>query len=134
VLFALPAGCAGDADVSLAVVAHVFPINPTVKEGLEIRADGSAVIDGRVCAVDSDATSALESLAQRTWMQNSGGNAGNCNGSLSFDLLAFLAAHPAALGHPLFVGERFYVQAWYRDTLAPAHTNLSNAARVELCP
>jgi hypothetical protein len=76
----------------------------------------------------------VKSPAQRTPAQFSGGNAGACDGSLAIDWLAFLASHPAALGQPLTIGERFYAQAWFRDPPASKSTNLSDALQWTICP
>jgi hypothetical protein len=71
---------------------------------------------------------------QRTPPQSSAGTATTCNGALALDVLAFLSATPSALGHPLFVGERFDAQLWFRDPPAPKTTNLSNAITFWLTP
>lgn len=71
---------------------------------------------------------------QRTLQQSSGGIVGQCDGSLSLDLRAFLAANPFAQGNPLSAGTQFSVQGWFRDPLAPRATNLSDAITISACP
>jgi len=71
---------------------------------------------------------------QRTTSSNSGGTVNNCDGSISIDWLAFVAAHPGALGQPLTPGAIIDAQCWYRDPPAPKGTNLSNGIEFELCP
>jgi hypothetical protein len=67
-------------------------------------------------------------------VQSSGGNLFACNGALSVDFLAFMAAHPTALGQPIAVGQRFNAQAWFRDPPAPKTTSLSDALEFPLLP
>ncbi len=71
---------------------------------------------------------------QRTLQQSSGGTVGQCDGALSFDLRAFLAANPLAQGNPLSAGTQFSVQCWFRDPPAPRATNLSDAITITACP
>jgi hypothetical protein len=67
---------------------------------------------------------------QRTPPQNSGGTVGACDGSFALDWNAFQGSNPSALGQPWLVGEKAYLQAWYRDPPAPKTTNLSNAVEL----
>jgi len=76
----------------------------------------------------------VKSPVQRLPSQNSGGTANSCNGSLSLDWLAWIAAHPAALGQPFSAGQIVYAQSWFRDPPAPSSTNLSNAVQFALQP
>jgi hypothetical protein len=69
----------------------------------------------------------VKNPTQRTPPQSSGGTAGACDGALALDWNAYQSANPAALGNPWTVGDKVYVQAWYRDPPAPKTTNLSNA-------
>lgn len=64
--------------------------------------------------------------------QSSGGTAGQCNGSFVTNWDAFQTANPAALGNPWVVGDRVFVQAWYRDPWAVNTSNLSNAVELTL--
>jgi hypothetical protein len=70
----------------------------------------------------------------RTGVQNSGGVLGSCNGSLALDWNAFQAAHPGALGAPWNVGEKVYLQGWYRDPTSCKTTSLSNALELTYQP
>jgi hypothetical protein len=76
----------------------------------------------------------VKSPTQRTPVQNGGGTLNACNGVLSVDLLAFLAANPGALGSPFAAGSPVYLQAWFRDPPAPKTTNLSDALQVTMLP
>jgi Tol biopolymer transport system component len=71
---------------------------------------------------------------QRTDSQNSGGAFNHCNGTLSLDWNAYIAAHPTALGIPFAAGQHVYAQAWYRDPPAPKTTNLSDALEFVVQP
>jgi hypothetical protein len=71
---------------------------------------------------------------QRTTPQLSGGTAGACNGSLSVDWSAFVAANPTSLGVPFQAGDRVFAQGWFRDPGAPKATNLSNGLEFALVP
>lgn len=63
---------------------------------------------------------------------HSGGTAGQCDGSYVINWDAFQAANPAALGNPWAVGDKVFVQSWYRDPLAVRTSNLSNALELTL--
>jgi hypothetical protein len=76
----------------------------------------------------------VKSPTQRTSFHSSGGTAGSCDGTLSVDWLAFVAANPGALGTPLTPGALVNAQAWFRDPPAPGATNLSNALEFSVCP
>ncbi|MCY3004085.1 MAG: thrombospondin type 3 repeat-containing protein [Planctomycetota bacterium] len=69
----------------------------------------------------------VKSPTQRMSTQNSGGTSGACNGSLSIDFLAWVAAAPAPLGTPFQSGDVVNVQTWYRDPPSTKTTTLSNA-------
>jgi hypothetical protein len=71
---------------------------------------------------------------QRTNSQSSSGTAGVCDGAMTLDWNAWQAAHPTALGQPWGVGDKVYVQAWYRDPPAPKGTNLSDALELTYVP
>jgi len=71
---------------------------------------------------------------QRTPLQSTGGTIGACNGSLSIDWLAYVAANPGALGAPFQAGDTLQAQAWYRDPPSPKTTSLSDAVEFALCP
>jgi hypothetical protein len=76
----------------------------------------------------------VKTPTQRLPVANSGGLGGQCNGVLSIDWRAWVAANPGTLGAPLSPGETFNAQAWYRDPPAPKSTNLSNALEFTIVP
>jgi len=57
-----------------------------------------------------------------------------CEGSRVLDWNAYQTAHPLALGNLGSVGDKVYVQAWFRDPLAIKSTNLSNAIEMTYVP
>ena len=63
---------------------------------------------------------------------DSGGAAGQCNGSYVINWDAFQAANPTALGNPWIAGDKVFVQSWYRDPSAVKTSNLSNALELTL--
>jgi DNA-binding beta-propeller fold protein YncE len=71
---------------------------------------------------------------QRMPVQPSGGTSGACDGSLSRDWLAYVAANPGALGVPFAAGNVVQVQGWYRDPPAVKTTNLSDGLEFTLEP
>jgi hypothetical protein len=71
---------------------------------------------------------------QRMPVLQSGGVDGQCDGVLSVDWLQHLSTHPQALGLPFSVGDGVWAQAWFRDSAAPAATNLSDGLRWTMCP
>lgn len=76
----------------------------------------------------------VKAPTQRTGSQFSAGAVGACNGAFTLDFNLYMATHPLALGQPLFAGELFFAQAWFRDPPAPKTTNMSNALRFQLAP
>jgi hypothetical protein len=77
----------------------------------------------------------VKSPTQRTPAQNSGGTVGQCNGSLSIDFNATMAAAGGTvLGTPAFAGMVVYLQGWFRDPPNPKTTSLSNGLNITLCP
>jgi hypothetical protein len=75
----------------------------------------------------------VASPVQRTGSTNTGATAASCNGSLSLDFNAWIAANPNALGAPFLQGQTIRAQAWYRDPAAPGQTSLSDALAFTLC-
>jgi Tol biopolymer transport system component len=71
---------------------------------------------------------------QRTPVQSSGGTAGACDGVLSVDWNAFVAATPGALGAPFAAGQHVFAQGWFRDPPSPKTTALSNAIEFVVAP
>jgi hypothetical protein len=76
----------------------------------------------------------VKTPVQRTPAQSSGGTSGACDGVLSVDWNAYHTTHSGALGQPLFAGEQFNAQAWFRDPPAPGTTNLSDGVQFTLAP
>ncbi|MCY3002131.1 MAG: formylglycine-generating enzyme family protein [Planctomycetota bacterium] len=66
----------------------------------------------------------------RIAIANTGGTAGQCNGSLAMNWDAYQLGNPTALGAPWSAGTKLFVQSWYRDPLAPRGTNLSDAVEL----
>ncbi len=63
---------------------------------------------------------------------NSGGTFGQCDGSYVINWDAFQLANPSALGNPWALGDKVFVQSWYRDPAAVKTSNLSNAVELTL--
>ncbi len=76
----------------------------------------------------------VKSPTQRTSTLSSGGTAGTCTGTISLDLLDWLATHPGALGTGASVGTIVDAQCWFRDPPSPKTTQLSNALEFILVP
>ena len=57
-----------------------------------------------------------------------------CGGTYAIDLRNYLANRPTAIGNPLFAGEVFNAQLWFRDPPAPSTSNLSNAVQFTVAP
>ncbi|MCY3001570.1 MAG: hypothetical protein NTV21_07185 [Planctomycetota bacterium] len=70
----------------------------------------------------------------RAAAQSSGGVAGSCDGTLTLNWNAFQAANPGSLGAPFTVGEKVYVQGWFRDPPACKATSLSDALEMTYVP
>jgi hypothetical protein len=85
-------------------------------------------------AVGSSSFLCVKAPTQRTTTQATGGSAGACDGSLTLDWLAYMAANPGALGSPLSAGQAYDAQVWFRDPPAPKTTNLTNAIEWVVCP
>jgi hypothetical protein len=85
-------------------------------------------------ATGNTSTLCVKPPTQRTTVQTSGGTILSCDGQLSLDFLAYMAANPGALGQPLAQGHVFHTQAWFRDPAAVKTTNLSDGLTFSLCP
>jgi len=83
---------------------------------------------------NSSSFKCVRNPVQRCTPQNSGGTANACDGSYSIDLLNYLATRPTAIGNPLFAGEVFNAQLWFRDPPAPSTSSLSNAVQFTMAP
>lgn len=117
-------------------VNHFGPANITVT-GVEGQKVGLIFYGLNQQAVQWGATSSflcVKTPTQRTPSQNSGGTAGQCNGTYTTNINQFFAANPTALGQPLFGGQVLHFQAWYRDPPSPKTTNLSDALTITMCP
>ena len=68
---------------------------------------------------------------KRTGVQSSGGTPGACNGTFALDFNGWMQANPAKAPQ---VGERVYLQAWFRDPPSPGQTSLSDAVSFSICP
>ena len=71
---------------------------------------------------------------QRSQGLNTGGTVNTCNGALAWNWDAFQAANPGAVGNPWTLGEKAWVQAWFRDPTAVKTTNLSNGVELTYQP
>jgi hypothetical protein len=76
----------------------------------------------------------VKAPTKRTGVQNSGGTAGLCDGSLSLNWNSFQQNNPGALGAPWSAGQYVYLQAWYRDPPSCKTTSLSNGLRLTYLP
>jgi hypothetical protein len=85
-------------------------------------------------ALGSSSFLCVKAPTQRMTTQNSGGTINACDGALSIDWLAWVAANPGSLGLPLAAGQNYFGQAWFRDPPAPKTTNLSNGLKWTICP
>ncbi len=93
-------------------------------------------VSGPAAAAWGTGTSFLcvKTPTQRMGSQSSGGTANLCNGALTEDFNAYLAANPGSLGQPFVGGESVWAQAWYRDPAAPKTTNLSDGLEFVMQP
>lgn len=71
---------------------------------------------------------------QRTPAQSTGGTAGLCNGTMVLDWDLYQQTHPTALGNPWALGNKAWVQGWFRDPPAPKTTNLSDGLEITYRP
>jgi hypothetical protein len=71
---------------------------------------------------------------QRTTVSSSGGTSGACDGSISIDWNAWIAAHPGALGTPFAAGQAVQAQCWFRDPPNAKTTSLSDAIEFYVAP
>jgi sugar lactone lactonase YvrE len=76
----------------------------------------------------------VKAPTQRMGTQTSGGTLNACDGTLSIDWNAFIAANPTSLGCPYSGGETVWAQGWFRDPPSPKTTNLSNALQFTVQP
>lgn len=81
----------------------------------------------------------IKSPTQRTGAVNTGGTTNACDGTISIDFLAYLAANPGSLGGPssslpLAPGNLVNFQCWFRDPPSPKTTMLSDGLEVQMIP
>jgi hypothetical protein len=76
----------------------------------------------------------VKSPTQRMDVTSSGGTTNACDGVLAQDFNAWRVAHPGVLGTPYVVGQRLFLQGWFRDPPAPKTTNLTNGLEVTFVP
>jgi Tol biopolymer transport system component len=88
----------------------------------------------RLWVAGSTSLLCVKQPTQRTPIQNSGGTLDACSGAYVLDWNAYQTAHPFALGNPWSIGDKVYVQAWFRDPGAVKSTNLSNALEMTYVP
>ncbi len=69
----------------------------------------------------------------RTTIQNSGGTpgGGDCSGTFAFDMNAHIQSQ---VDPGLYPGRDVYSQYWSRDPASASTTNLTNAAKLTVCP
>ncbi len=127
-------------------MSHVGAPNVSAASGFQIRVSNVEPnkqglifygVSGRAIspwAPNSTSYLCVKSPTQRMSLLNSNGNAGLCNGTLSIDWLAWLAANPGALGAPFSSGVGVNAQAWFRDPPAAKTTNLSNGLEFVTVP
>ena len=76
----------------------------------------------------------VKAPTQRTPAQDSGGTAGQCDGSMTLDFNAYIATHPTAVGVPFSPGDTCWAQGWFRDPPSPKTTNLSDGLKFTVGP
>lgn len=76
----------------------------------------------------------LKTPTQRSATQNSGGTANACDGAFTLDWNAYQLANPGSLGNPWSIGDKVYLQGWFRDPAASKTTNLSDAIELTYVP
>jgi hypothetical protein len=76
----------------------------------------------------------VKAPVQRTLVQSSGGTSNACDGTLSLDWNAYIAANPSALGSPFAAGQHVFAQGWFRDPPSPKTTMLTNALMFQVGP
>jgi hypothetical protein len=119
-------------------VAHTAPCQITVSnvEGQKtgIVFYGLASLPQPWCVVGGSSFLCVKPPTMRTSPQTSGGNAGQCNGTLGLDWNAFQLTTPGCLGAPWSAGDKAFVQAWFRDPSSCKTTSLSNAVEMTYAP
>jgi hypothetical protein len=134
-------GCAAQISASAnpsVAFAHACQITIANVEGQQIGivfyGIDNAGFSSAIWAPGSTSVRCVKYPVQRTPVQNSGGTLNACNGVFALDWNAYQTTHPLALGNPWSVGDRVYIQAWFRDPPAVKSTNLSNAVEMTYEP
>jgi hypothetical protein len=86
------------------------------------------------CASGGTSSLCVQVPLARTPLVNSGGTFGLCDGVLTRDWSAYQSANPGAPGAPWRIGEKVYVQGWFRDPASCRTSNLSNAIELTYQP
>ncbi len=76
----------------------------------------------------------VKSPLERMGVQAMTGTAGLCDGAMSVDFLAYVAANPSAVGTPFAAGNHVFFQGWFRDPPSPKTTHLSDGLDVTILP
>ncbi len=76
----------------------------------------------------------VKTPTQRIGSVLASGTPGQCNGSVSIDVLAWAQAHPGAQGMPFTLGTTLNFQCAIRDPLSPGTRVMSDALQVTLAP
>jgi hypothetical protein len=81
-------------------------------------------------AIGNSSFLCVKAPVQSMTLRRTAGSSGNCDGMLVQSWEAYQTGHPTALGNPFAAGQTIFAQGWYRDSLAPKTTNLSNAIKL----
>ncbi len=76
----------------------------------------------------------VKAPTQRTTAIDSGGTSGSCSGAIALDFDQWMSANPTAIGAPWTVGEKLWVQGWFRDPPACKTTALSEGIELTWLP
>ncbi len=71
---------------------------------------------------------------ERTSVQNSGGTAGACDGTIALPWNAWHIANPGAAGNFIVAGQILDAQCWFRDPGSCRNTSMSNAVELTMLP
>jgi hypothetical protein len=95
---------------------------------------GLASLNTPWCTSGGNSLLCVKSPTMRAGTQATGGTVGACDGTLGLDWNAFQLANPSALGAPWMVGEKAYVQGWFRDPPSCKTTFLTQALELTYVP
>ena len=92
-------------------------------------------INGALAMPFSCGTLCVKPPLRRTGVQNSGGAAGTCGGSMSFDWNTYISTAVGELGEVWSTGDEVWVQAWFRDPAGcGTFTAVTDALHFALAP